>query len=183
MFVTIPTRFDRPTVVPLVESASQVATVILVHTEPGHPDLPNAVNVHDYSRSIQHWWNTGLDLCDGPTLVLNDDIVAAPSDLQLMFDALADNDIVYLAGHRIGHATPLTGWCYGIRPDVIRPDNAFGWWYGEDDLYRRAVRDGLTVAALNIPTIEHHRMEAAFAHPEHAQMASEDAVLFAQRWP
>lgn len=182
-FVVIPTRFDRPTVLPLVESCRQVAVTVLVHTEPGHADVPGTVSVHDFSLSIQHWWNSGLDQTAGPTLILNDDIYATPDDLTRLFAELDNADVVYLSGHRVGHRTPLTGWCYGIRPDVIRPDEAFGWWYGDDDLYLRAVRDGLRVVAVDIPTVEHRRSAVAFANPVHGEMAQRDAVLFGERWP
>lgn len=182
-FVVIPTRFDRVTTLPLIEVCREVAVPVIVHTEPGHPEIRGTVPVHDYSLSIQRWWNSGLNQCAGPTLVLNDDIVAAPEDLAALFDALDDADVVYLAGHRIGHRTPLTGWCYGIRPDVIRPDNAFGWWAGDDDLYLRAVRDGLRVVAVDIPQIRHERAEVAFVNPVHGEMAQADMRLLAERWP
>lgn len=182
-FVVIPTRFDRPTVAPLVEVCKQVAVTVIVHTEPGHPEIPGTVPVHDYSLSIQRWWNSGLDQCAGPTLVLNDDIVATPEALTELFDTLEDADVVYLAGHRIGHRTPLTGWCYGIRPDVIRPDTDFQWWAGDDDLYLRALRDGLRVVAVDIPQIRHERVEVAFANPVHGEMAQADMTLLAERWP
>lgn len=182
-FIVIPTRFDRSTLAPLIESCLQVAETVIVHTEPGHAPVRGTIPVHDYSTSIQHWWNSGLDKCTGPSLVLNDDIYATPEDLLQLFEALENADLVYLAGHRIGHATPLTGWCYGLRPDVIRPSNDFLWWYGDDDLYRRATRDGLRVEAVTIPGIEHQRPDVAFANPVHAVMVEQDARLFAERWP
>lgn len=181
-FVVIPTRLDRPTLVPLVEAALEVAKVVIVHTEPGHEPLPGTIAVDDFSLSIQRWWNTGLDRCTGPTLILNDDIVARPEDLTALFDALDSADVVYLAGHRIGHFTPLTGWCYGIHPDQIRPSNDFGWWAGDDDLYMRAVRDGLKVVAVDVPTIRHERVDVAFANPAHAAMVDADMKLLHERW-
>jgi len=154
----------------------------VVHTEPGHAPIRGTVTLHDFSPSIHSWWNTGLDQCAGPTLVLNDDIHATPEDLNLLFEALEDSDVVYIAGHRVGHATPLTGWCYGIKPDRIRPDTAFGWWYGDDDLYRRAVASNLTVTAVQAPGIEHRRVEVAFENPVHEAMVNADADLFRERW-
>jgi len=180
--VVIPTRFSRQTLAPLVEACRVVAEVVLVHTEPGHAPVFGVTNVRSSSLSIQRWWNTGLDLCHGPTLVLNDDIVASPEDLELLFDALDTADVVYLAGHRAGHATPLTGWCYGLRPDVIRPDDAFQWWAGDDDLYLRALRDGLTVTAVDVPDIVHHRGVEAFENPVHAAMVDADMRLLHDRF-
>lgn len=181
MYLTVPTRFNRPTLEPLIAAAVPIATVVVVHTEPGHTDIPGAINAHDYRASIQQWWNTGLDLCDGPTLVVNDDIVASTDDLAQVYTSLERCDLVYLAGHRIGHVTPLTGWCFGLRPDRIRPDEAFQWWYGDDDLYRRAVRDGLRIEAIE-SNIRHERVPVAFENPVHAAMVAADADLFQARW-
>lgn len=182
-YIVIPTRYGRDTVVPLLETCKQVANTVVVHTEPGLLRYEGTITVDDSSSdSIQHWWNAGLDRCLGPTLVLNDDVAATADDLISMFLALETGaDLVYLAGHRAGHATPLTGWCFGIHPDRIRPDNAFGWWYGDDDLYQSAIRSGMNVQALHLP-IEHRRAEIAFENPVHAAMVSRDADLYQQRW-
>lgn len=181
-FVTIPTRFNRPTLLPLVLEAQKVAQVVIVHTEPHHAPIRDTTPVHSTSNSIQCWWNEGLDKCDGPTLVLNDDIIATADQLTQLFDALDTADLVYLAGHRVGHATPLTGWCYGLHPDRIRPDEAFGWWWGEDDMYQRALQAGLTITPVNIPGIRHARSETAFENPRHAAMTAHDGALYRQRW-
>jgi hypothetical protein len=181
-FVVIPTRLDRHTLLPLVESALEVAQVVIVHTEPGHDPIPGTITLYDDSLSIQHWWNTGLDVCTGPTLVLNDDIVAAPSELVALFDALDSADLVYLSGHRLGHFTPLTGWCYGLYPHMLRPSNDFGWWGGDDDLYLRATHSNLRVTAVDVPGIRHERVEAAFANPSHAAMVEADMNLLHSRW-
>lgn len=181
-FVTIPTRLNRPTLYPLVEQALQVAQVVVVHTEPGHNPIPGTIVVEDYRSSIQQWWNAGLDRCAGPTIVLNDDVQASAAALQQLFDVLDNADLVYLAGHRIGHSTPLTGWCYGLRPDKIRPDEAFEWWYGDDDLILRAAKMGLRIEAVNVPEIQHVRGEAAFEKPEHREMAQRDLARFNARY-
>lgn len=181
-FVTIPTRFNRPTLLPLVREAQQIAHVVMVHTEPHHAPIKGTTGIESTSNSIQRWWNEGLDQCDGPTLVLNDDIIATAAQLNKLFVALESADLVYLSGHRVGHATPFTGWCFGLHPDRIRPDEVFSWWYGEDDMYQRALRAGLTVTAVDIPGIRHARAEAAFENPRHAEMAVRDGVIYQQRW-
>jgi hypothetical protein len=181
-YAVIPTRFDRETLAPLVQALQPICTVVIVHTEPDHPHIQGTVRVEDFSPSIQHWWNSGLDQCDGPTLVLNDDIEASTEDLEALFGALDHNDVVYVAGHRIGHRTPLTGWCYGIHPDRIRPDEAFGWWAGDDDLFLRAMAENMAVAAIHLPNIVHKRIEAAFGNPVHAAMVDADMKLLAERW-
>lgn len=181
-YVVIPTRFNRPTLIPLVEACQAVASVVIVHTEPGHAPFPGTVTVRSNSLSIQQWWNAGLDMCFGPTLILNDDVVASPEDLEILFDELDTADVVYLSGHRVGHATPLTGWCFGLHPDRIRPDDAFQWWAGDDDLYLRALHQQLRVVAVDVPGIEHRRQAEAFSNPAHAKMAEADMRLLQERW-
>lgn len=180
--VVIPTRFNRATLLPLVKEAQQIARVVIVHTEPHHAPIRGTTAIDSDSLSIQQWWNDGLNACSGPTLVLNDDVVATADDLLLLFEALETADVVYLAGHRQGHETPLTGWCYGLHPERIRPDDAFQWWYGDDDLYLRAVRDGLTVEAVDVPSIRHQRVAEAFENPVHAAMVEADHALYVKRW-
>lgn len=180
--VVIPTRFNRATLLPLVEASLQVAHVVIVHTEPGHAPVPGTTAVHSTSRSIQEWWNAGLDVCDGPALVLNDDVVATAQDLLILFEALHRSDVVYLSGHRVGHATPFTGWCFGLWPDRIRPDGEFKWLYGDDDLFLRALERRLTITAVELPTIRHERGATSFENPIHAAMVPDDLALFKDRW-
>lgn len=179
-FVVIPTRFDRDTLAPLIEVCQQVATVVLVHTEPGHPEIPDTVTVRSYARNIHTWWNAGLDSCDGPTLVLNDDITATAGALEALFDALDTADLVYVTG-RSG-TTPLSGWCFGLHPAGIRPDETFGWWYGEDDLYQRARTHGLRITPLDLPGIVHRRPGPMFADPDLQALAEQDRITYLRRW-
>lgn len=181
-YVTIPT-YGRETTAPLIEVCQRVAEVVIVHTAPDPILYEGTVAVDGSgSRSIQRWWNIGLDRCDGPTLVLNDDITVTTASLEHLFDELDNADIVYLAGHRVGHRTPLTGWCYGIHPDRIRPDEAFGWWAGDDDLYLRAVAQGMKITAVDEPDIRHVRSNISFESPTHAEMAIHDMGLLHERW-
>lgn len=176
--IVIPTRFGRPTLPDLIAAASRVAPVVVVHTEPGHDDHPGATNVHDHRRNIHHWWNTGLDACHGPALVLNDDISATPDALAALLAALDTADLAYVPGRRPDARTPISGWCYGIRPDELRPDPAFVWWFGDDDLYRRAATPRLVDTA-----VTHHQRPDMGPAPEFAQAVKADRALYRQRWP
>ena len=176
--LVIPTRFGRDTLPALVDTAAHVGTVILVHTEPGHDDHPDAVNLHDYRRNIHHWWNTGLDACDGPALVLNDDVTATPDALQNMLDELRYADLVYAPGRSRKAMTPITGWCYGVRSERLRPDPAFVWWYGDDDLYQRAQSRRMVPARITHLQRDDMGPAAEFAEAVHA-----DRALYASRWP
>lgn len=179
-FVVIPTRFDRPWLDSLVKVCQSVATVVVVHTEPGHDPIPGTVSVRSDVRNIQAWWNAGIDQCSGPTLVLNDDLVVTAESLSALFDALEDADLVYVTGRQ--GTTPLSGWCFGLHPDGIRPDEAFRWWFGDDDLYNRAVRDNLRIVALDLPDVIHVRTGPTFPDPDLAVLAASDRLLYLERW-
>ena len=179
--VVIPTRFNRDTLAPLVDACKKVAQVVLVHTEPGHEDVPGTVTVRNYERNIHTWWNVGLNQCDGPTLILNDDITATPDALTALFDALDSADLVYLDGKR--GRTPLSGWCYGIHPDGrLRPDESFTWWFGDDDIWQRAQRQNATVTVLDLPQIRHVSRSTAFEDPKMQEAAGWDRALYLRRW-
>lgn len=180
MNVVIPTRFRSPSLPALIAEAQQVSNVVIVHTEPGHAPVAGCVNVLDERRNIHHWWNTGLDRCVGPTLLLNDDITTTPEALTELLTALDDADLVTLPKDH--GTTPLSGWCFGIHPDGnLRPDPAYGWWYGEDDIYQRALHGGhriVTVAA----EVQHDNPDPAHVSPEFREQVKADRKLYRSRW-
>lgn len=178
MSVVIPTRFRSQHLETLIRTAQQVTTVILVHTEPGHAPVRGCVNLHDYRRNIQAWWNTGLNEAGDKALVLNDDIATTPESFTTLLDALDDHDLIWIPG-RVG-VTPISGWCYGIRPEAIRPDEAFVWWYGDDDLYKRAIRDNLRTAVLDVPVLHDHPGPAF--PDEFTRAVRSDRALYYRRW-
>lgn len=180
-YVTIPTRFGRSTVHPLIDVCRQLATVVLVQTEAGHPNVPGTVTIRSYARNIHTWWNMGLNRCDGPTLVLNDDLIADRPSLQAMFDALETSDVVHLTGREAG-TTPFTGYCFGLHPNQIRPDESYTWWFGDDDLWQRAKAKGLTVTPLNLPGIVHAPRTHMFEDPHLQEAAQWDRDLYLRRW-
>lgn len=175
MSVTIPTRFARDTLPALVAAARQVGPVVLVHTEAGHPDVPGVTNVHDHRRNIHAWWNTGLDACTGPTLVLNDDLVTTPAALATLLAALDDADLVHVPGRSAKAPTPISGWCFGV--NGLRADEAFVWWYGDDDLYRRAE----TPALVDVD-VRHVLRPSMGPAPEFADTVTADRNLYLSRW-
>lgn len=181
MNVVIPTRFTSPLLPALIEAAQQVAEVIIVHTEAGHPPVHGCVNVLDERRNIHHWWLTGLDASNGgPTLICNDDITATPEALRTMLDLLADADLVVLP--KDYGTTPLSGWCYGIHEGgPLEPDPAYTWWYGEDDIWQRAIRNNLRIVTADVD-VKHDRGDSPILPREFKQAVAADRRLYARRW-
>lgn len=179
--VVVPTRFSDPKIWDLLDSIRQAGlSPVIVHTEHGHPDVPDAVNVLDTRRNIHCWWNTGLDLCGDRALVLNDDLTAPPSGLRTMFDALNTADLVHLTGSYGWSA--LTGFCFGLRPDVIRPDEDFTWWFGDTDLHYRAMSAGLAITILDDTGIVEDRQDKPAYPLEFDAAVRLDRNLFHDRW-
>jgi hypothetical protein len=180
--VIISTLDDRsPWVWQLIDEAQKVATVVLVHTREGSEPVPGTVTVHaeHVGLHFQRWANLGLDECDGPTLIINDDIIIDAEGMAEMFRKLETNDLVTLPG-RIG-ASPLTGWCFGLNPAVFRYDEAYTWHYGDDDIWERAKRDRSRVGVANVPIV-HDRGDHPKFPPELRDQVRRDRALFNQRW-
>jgi hypothetical protein len=182
-FVVIISTLDKraPHAWRLIEEAQQVATVVLVHTRAGSVSVPGTVTVDatDVGLHFQRWANLGLAECTGPTLIINDDIIIDAEGMAEMFRKLETNDLVTLPG-RIG-ASPLTGWCFGLRPDRFRYDEAYIWHYGDDDIWERAKAEGARIGVANV-AIVHDRGDHPNYPPELRIQVRQDRALFNKRW-
>lgn len=163
----IPTQ-GRDTLVPLL---GLVPTVVVatspITIPPGTPDtvvMPTAKE----PINIQRWWNAGLDAAMGlggdVVAVLNDDVSATTQGI-IDLAVAASGGISYVTPPWAERETPCTGYAFGIDPHVIRLDEGYEWWWGEHDLYKRAVRDGLTVAPV-AADIRHLRTDGAYPIPD-----------------
>jgi hypothetical protein len=180
--VIISTLDDRcPWVWQLIDEAQKVATVVLVHTRTGSDEVPGTVTVRadHVVLHFQRWANLGLDQCDGPTLVVNDDIIVDAEGMGKMLAKLETFDLVTLPGRTT--ASPLTGWCFGLRPEKIRYDEAYTWYFGDDDIWERARRDGLRAAVVNVPIV-HDRGDHPRFPPALRTAVAQDRARFMSLW-
>ena len=85
--------------------------------------------------------------------------------------------------HAVGRVTAITGWCFALDPTAIRPDEAFQWWYGDNDLELRAyaMGGGLGVRGLT-DRIRHLRNDFRYDRDVSDLIAQDDA-LFRSRYP
>jgi GT2 family glycosyltransferase len=154
----IPTRFRPPQLEPLLEllAADGVEAYVM--------------DSADYGHRIYRMWNAGVAIASdaGLVAVLNDDITILPGTLPLMAEALADPaiGIVYpdvradlssgLPSRPIRleattgswGAGGMTGFCFMFRSPAFWPvfDEAYSWWYGDDDFEERVRGAGRAVA-------------------------------------
>jgi GT2 family glycosyltransferase len=155
----IPTRGDRNHLLLPMVHVLGARNCIIIHTAPTSRHVPGAVNIDDYGPiNIHRWWNTGIRTATTDLVaVLNDDLVVNELTVPALAQALTDTGAT-LAFHdkTSGHYTeivdrggvvPVRGWCWTLnREHGVTPDERYRWWYGDNDLALRAIRDGHGIA-------------------------------------
>lgn len=181
--VVISTLDDRsPHVWRLIEEAQQVATVVLVHTRAGSDPVDGTVTVRAEHVGLHYprWANLGLAECDGPTALINDDVVITARGISDMLELVAEGyDLVTLPG-RVG-TTPITGWCFAVNPDVFTFDEEYRWYCSDDQFWEEAKRDRRRLGVANV-AIVHDRGDHARYPAELRQAVQLDLARFRRTW-
>lgn len=150
------------------------------------------------AMNIQRWWNEGIEFAvrRGADVVVlcNDDVAAAPGALLQLAAHIEAGEasspmLVWPQddAHAAGRVTSISGYCFALDPARIRPDEAFSWWYGDNDLELRArammmatgVGGALGVRGLDIT---HLRTDFAYDRPVQ-HLIDADRALFTRRYP
>lgn len=180
MALVIPTRGDHPDL--LAGLAALDFPTVVVRT--GECRVPvGAFTVDDRGPiNIHRWWNAGLrraqSLGGRYAVVVNDDVVLPPEAPWEMVARL-QADEAWLCG---ADPVAMTGWCWAIDLDSpLRPDEAFRWWFGDNDLWRRAEREG-RLTGVNVGAVHVHANEATAASPDLADLIRADEALYRQKW-
>lgn len=180
-YVVIPTNFSRTELVwGVIEEAKKVANVVLVHTEEGTAEVEGTTTVRAHDKfSFPYWINRGLDVCDGPTIILNDDIIMPSTSMERMLDALDGYDLLTLP--KLGGVTPISGWAHGLNPDRLRYDEEYNWWYSDDDLWERAKAGHYKITVADAPHV--HDRERRPSYPPHLRpKVIADRARFSALW-
>lgn len=104
--------------------------------------------------NIHRWWNRGIDYAElygaDIVIVVNDDIVCHEPLTKLAAAIRATGATLAQP------ATPaMTGWCFALNlAHGIRPDDRYQWWFGDNDLWLRAKREGKGVVSVPV-AIQH----------------------------
>ena len=204
-WLVVPTLGNRDaSLLPLLDGAGMPAVVVC--TGPASPQRyrehadqsGRAGRVHAFAArgmNIHKWWNDGIDLAVDRgadcVVVVNDDVAAAPGallELAAHIEAgVSDAPMLVWPDdpeHGKGRVTSLTGWCWAIDPHRIRPDEAFSWWYGDNDLElrARAMRPDSGVRAVEGLDVKHLRTDWSYDRPVQ-HLIAEDTRLFRSRYP
>lgn len=171
----------------LAAIAPQVDEVIIVAHDAPYVRTRDGV-VLDYEAevpNISRMWNMGLyaaeSLAEGRpyhVAVINDDVIVPPDWFDRVVSAMGDK----AAGCVQREFDPrMTGYAFILNGTIrLFADEQFQWWYGDDDLQRRAEKAG-GVAYAPGQDVEHR-------HPNSttvgilADIAREDGYRFNRKW-
>ncbi len=170
---------------------------VVVHTGPVIEAVGETKPIVDQGEpiNIQRWWNGGIDKaveCGADVVVVvNDDVRAGEGALielakRIQPDQYGSPALAWL--HDPQHAemrvTPITGYCFALDPQRIRPDEAFKWWYGDNDLElrARALNPAPGVISVTCLDVEHLRVDCRYDRPVQ-HLIQQDRVLFRERYP
>lgn len=185
-WLTVPTRGDYPDLLAgiVADCGLPPDRIVVVATATGL-DLPAGVHVrHDLGAvNIQRWWNEGIRFAEagGGThvLVVNDDITLTRDTVWAMLDRLDGSGAAVCWAHPVA----LTGWCWllDLASDV-RPDEAYRWWYGDDDLAAQCAASGRPDVGVDAGVIHRHGNETTQASPELQAFALADLRTYRRKW-
>lgn len=162
-----------------------------------------------YDKSIYQMWNLGIDTAIkcytkfSYTAILNDDIAMLPNTLSVLAGFLDHyGDLVAVSpdysrstlsglgilqlefvSSTFGHGG-LAGFAFMIKNEYdIRVDEAFKWWYGDDDIVKQILRLDKKVGKVKDLPIDHYQ-GSSFIHrkDELNQYISSDRMYFNQKY-
>lgn len=160
--------------------------IVIVATRGLEPPLDVTVLHDDGPVNIQRWWNTGIDYAErhGAThvAVFNDDLRITPDVIPAMRAELDSSgaSICY-----VGHGIPvpaLTGWAFMLNlTHGLRPDERYRWYYGDNDLHKRAIA-GRGITAITAQVDHVHPGESTQHDPELLALSAADRITFETQW-
>lgn len=194
-WLVVPTLGNRDaSLIPLLRDAGMPSVV--VWTGPDIPvDFECTEWLWDRQMNIQRWWNLGIDTAvrqgADVVVVVNDDVEAAPGALLELAGWVESGEgaapmLVWpdTPEHAAGRVSDITGWCFALDPERIRPDESFLWWWGDNDLELRAYAMGGPAGALGVkvPGIRHLRTDFRYDR-DVSDLIEADRVTFTRRYP
>jgi hypothetical protein len=198
LFMTVPTAGNRTELLHALvqDSGLPPERIVVIATRPGVVAPSGVTIIEDFDApNIHRWWNRGIDEAQirgaSSVAVVNDDVRLAPTTLPDLETALSATgaaiasparDPYPLGVHRgrlVPYAPRLWGSLWVLRIDSgLRPDPAYVWWYGDNDLDIRARRDHGGVVLVDVPFEHLHPSEGLAQNPELAAQTDLDAISF-----
>lgn len=182
LWITIPTGTRNMYLPAIIDNAGIPQDhIVIVHTVESEP-IEGVHNLWDLDEiNIHRWWNKGIKFAmdNGAryVAVLNDDVELADDPLNkiaaVMREADATIGIPYpFVGHISGYA-----WILNTTKNVF-PDEKFRWWYGDDDLFRRA--ENIVAVTCKIRHVEPNRLTST--NPDLMALTVDDRKYYEEKW-
>lgn len=183
LWITIPTG-TRNTYLPAIIDNAGISKkqIVIVHTAKNEHIKGGVHNIFDLDEiNIHRWWNKGIyyAMARGAryVAVLNDDVELADDPLDKIVEAM------YWSNATIGIPYPFTGHIAGYAwvldtTHKIFPDENFRWWYGDDDLFRRANK--IVAVPCKIRHMEANKLTSS--NPELMELTKKDKEYYDKKW-
>jgi len=119
--------------------------IVFVNNHRGYKTYPGVHHVEDFGpRNIYRWWNVGINYAQRHgaeyVAVLNDDLEFDTDFIRQFHTYLVGNDLAIADMHNSGNGGGAA-WIMDLRYG-LRLDERFQWWYGDTELFKRAMDMG-----------------------------------------
>jgi hypothetical protein len=165
--------------------------------------------INAYGSSIYKMWNDGWSLAqlefENPYVaILNDDIYFLPGTLELMAKALNDNPSVAaicpeyerrVAEGISDNSSPMivsstfgnrgmAGFAFMLKGElpIVKIDENYNWWYGDDELVWNIEHAGYWVAKLLGVPVDHNQGRSSRQDDTIAEKINMDRIYFNQKY-
>jgi hypothetical protein len=183
--LTIPTAGNRDRYIDAILKAADLPadSVVIVTNTPSYR-REGVTLLHDLGPvNIQRWWNTGLrvlaDRGHDVGIVLNDDVEIDRDTLPRLAQAIDDTS--FTLAHP-GTPGAMTGHAFALNlRHPVRPDEAYAWWYGDDQIWADAHNCHGIASVPDAHVIHHEHMWQTIHSDQLQSLADKDADTWATR--
>lgn len=119
--------------------------IVFVNNHRGYTKFPGVHHVEDFGPvNIYRWWNTGINYAQRHgaeyVTVLNDDLEFDIDFIRQFHTYLVGNNLAVADMHNSGNGGGAA-WIMDLQYG-LRLDERFQWWYGDTELFKRAINMG-----------------------------------------
>lgn len=182
LWLVVPVGARRNYINNLVELSNIPKEQIVIINTVDVEEVEGVNNLYDLDEiNIHRWWNKGIDYAVARgakyVAVLNDDLELADDPLNKIAEAMNNSDAI------IGVPYPFTGhipgyaWVLDTSKGIF-PDENFRWWYGDDDLFRRA--ENIIAVTCKIRHVEGNKLTSS--NTELMELTKKDKEYYDKKW-
>lgn len=119
--------------------------IVFVNNHRGYTKFPGVHHVEDFGpTNIYRWWNVGINYAQRHgaeyVAVLNDDLEFDIDFIRQFHTYLVGNNLAVADMHNSGNGGGAA-WIMDLQYG-LRLDERFQWWYGDTELFKRAINMG-----------------------------------------